>query len=85
MHFWNFLPYVVFPNICWKFETAGNFSLTERITVKYVGAAAMYLVSKKLKKRHNITDERRALYDLVETWLNAIDGRDFLGDHSIIF
>ncbi|KMZ70328.1 Prostaglandin E synthase [Zostera marina] len=57
----------------------GNFSLTERITVKYVGAAAMYLVSKKLKKRHNITDERRALYDSVETWLNAIDGRDFLG------
>ena len=29
---------------------------------KYGGAAAMYFVSKKLKKRHNITDERAALY-----------------------
>ncbi|KAJ4848374.1 hypothetical protein Tsubulata_020441 [Turnera subulata] len=58
---------------------AGNFSFTEKITAKYVGAAAMYFVSKKLKKKYNITDERKALYDSAETWVQALNGRDFLG------
>lgn len=58
---------------------AGNFSFTERIIAKYTGAAAMYFVSKKLKKRHNITDERAALYEAAETWVYALKGRRFLG------
>lgn len=62
--------------------TAGNFSFTEKITVKYAGAAAMYFVSKNLKKKYNITDERAALYDAAETWVNALNGRDFLGMQS---
>ncbi|XP_047320596.1 prostaglandin E synthase 2-like [Impatiens glandulifera] len=57
----------------------GNFSFTEKITVKYAGAAAMYFVSKNLKKKYNITDERAALYEAAETWVDALDGRDFLG------
>ncbi|KAJ4966476.1 hypothetical protein NE237_018325 [Protea cynaroides] len=57
----------------------GNFSFTEKITVKYAGAAAMYFVSKKLKKKYNITDERAALYESAETWVDALNGRDFLG------
>ncbi|XP_076888343.1 uncharacterized protein LOC143538744 [Bidens hawaiensis] len=57
----------------------GNFSFTEKYTVKYAGAAAMYFVSKKLKKKYNITDERTALYEAAETWVDALDGRDFLG------
>ncbi|KAJ8540894.1 hypothetical protein K7X08_001710 [Anisodus acutangulus] len=57
----------------------GNFSLTERITAKYAGAAAMYFVSKKLKKKYNITDERAALYEAAETWVDALKGQDFLG------
>ncbi|KDP36894.1 hypothetical protein JCGZ_08185 [Jatropha curcas] len=59
--------------------THGNFSFTERLVAKYAGAAAMYFVSKKLKKRHNITDERAALYDAAETWVDALKGRDYLG------
>lgn len=39
----------------------------------------MYFVSKKLKKKYNITDERTALYEACETWVDALDGRDFLG------
>lgn len=39
----------------------------------------MYFVSKKLKKRHKITDERAALYEAVETWMDALKGRHFLG------
>ncbi|XP_043711342.1 prostaglandin E synthase 2-like isoform X2 [Telopea speciosissima] len=57
----------------------GNFSFTEKITAKYAGAAAMYFVSKKLKKKYNITDERAALYNAAETWVDALNGRDFLG------
>lgn len=57
----------------------GNFSYTERLTVKYAGAAAMYMISKKLKKKYSITDERAALYEAAETWSEALDGRDFLG------
>ncbi|MCL7043320.1 hypothetical protein MKW94_014885 [Papaver nudicaule] len=57
----------------------GNFSYTEKITVKYAGAVAMYFVSKKLKKKYNITDERAALYEAAETWVDALDGREFLG------
>ncbi|KAL6839804.1 hypothetical protein ACP4OV_030492 [Aristida adscensionis] len=57
----------------------GNFSFTERFAVKYAGAAAMYMVAKKLKKKYNITDERAALYDAANTWTEALNGRDFLG------
>ncbi|KAF8780716.1 hypothetical protein HU200_001321 [Digitaria exilis] len=57
----------------------GNFSFTERFAVKYAGAAAMYMVSKKLKKKYNITDERASLYEAANTWVEALDGRDFLG------
>lgn len=59
----------------------GNFSTTERFTAKYVGAAAMYFISKRLKKKHNITDERAALYEAAETWMTALGGRRFLGQH----
>ncbi|KAL9273831.1 Prostaglandin E synthase 2-like protein [Drosera capensis] len=59
--------------------THGNFSFMERVVAKYAGASAMYFVAKKLKKRHNITDERKALYDSAETWVDALKGRDFLG------
>ncbi|XP_022876036.1 prostaglandin E synthase 2-like [Olea europaea var. sylvestris] len=59
--------------------THGNFSFTKRLTAKYAGAMAMYFVSKKLKKKHNITDERAALYEAAETWVDALKGREFLG------
>ncbi|CAL5186667.1 unnamed protein product [Lathyrus oleraceus] len=57
----------------------GNFNFMEKISVKYAGAAAMYFVSKKLKKKYNITDERAALYESAETWVDALNGREFLG------
>lgn len=65
----NILPWIII----------GNFSFTERLVAKYAGATAMYFVSKKLKKKYNITDERAALYDAAETWVDALNGRPFLG------
>ncbi|KAK2982272.1 hypothetical protein RJ640_020824 [Escallonia rubra] len=85
----NHLVHVLSPNIYRTTSEAlesfdyitshGNFSFTERMVAKYAGAAAMYFVSKKLKKKHNITNERASLYEAAETWVNALDGREFLG------
>nr|XP_016510195.1 PREDICTED: prostaglandin E synthase 2-like [Nicotiana tabacum] len=85
----NHLVHVLAPNIyrttsealeSFEYITShGNFGFTERFTVKYGGAASMYFVSKRLKKRYNITDERAALYEAAETWVDALKGRDFLG------
>ncbi|CAA0813363.1 Glutathione S-transferase family protein [Striga hermonthica] len=85
----NHLVHILSPNIYRSASEAlesfdyitshGNFSFTERITAKYAGAAAMYFVSKNLKKKYNITDERAALYEAAETWVDALKGRDFLG------
>ncbi|KAG6499994.1 hypothetical protein ZIOFF_039808 [Zingiber officinale] len=57
----------------------GNFTTTERLAVKYAGAAIMYVLSKKLKKKYGITDERASLYEAAETWIIALNGRYFLG------
>lgn len=43
----------------------------------------MYIVSKKLKKKYNITDERAALYEAAETWVDGLKGREFLGMPSL--
>ncbi|CAL5362670.1 prostaglandin E synthase 2-like isoform X1 [Camellia sinensis] len=85
----NHLVHVLSPNIYRNTSEAlesfdyitsnGNFGYTEKLTVKYAGAAAMYFVSKNLKKKYNITDERAALYEAAETWVDALNGRDFLG------
>ncbi|KAE8676144.1 translocon at the outer membrane of chloroplasts 64-like [Hibiscus syriacus] len=85
----NHLVHVLSPNIYRNTSEAlesfdyitshGNFSFTEKLTVKYAGAAAMYFVSKNLKKKYNITDERSALYEAAETWVDALNGRNFLG------
>jgi hypothetical protein len=45
----------------------------------------MYFVSKKLKKKYNITDERAALYEAAETWVDALNGREFLGMHLSLY
>ncbi|BAT77675.1 hypothetical protein LR48_Vigan09g033200 [Vigna angularis] len=85
----NHLVHVLSPNIYRNvpealesfdyITTQGNFSFSERLVAKYGGAAAMYFVSKKLKKKHNITDERAALYGAAEQWVDALNGRKFLG------
>nr|CAG4640143.1 EOG090X08KD [Daphnia pulex] len=58
------------------------FSSWERQMVIYVGAAVMYLIGKRLKKRHNILDDaRQSLYNEVNYFLKTVDekGTPFLG------
>lgn len=48
----------------------------------YVGASAMYVIAKRLKKRHSLTDDvRQHLYDACNRWTRALDKKKtkFLG------
>lgn len=60
--------------------TRGNFNFFEREAARYVGAVMMYAISKfVLKKKHNIVEERPALYEAVNEFVAAVGTRDFLG------
>lgn len=51
----------------------------ERAAARYVGAASMYVIGKRLKKKHNIDDERESLYSALRDWTAALGKRKFLG------
>lgn len=58
------------------------FSSWERNVVIYVGAAVMYLVGKRLKKRHQLLDDtRQSLYNEVNYFLKMLQtkGTRFIG------
>mmetsp|Transcript_39367 Transcript_39367/g.47729 ORF Transcript_39367/g.47729 Transcript_39367/m.47729 type:complete len:343 (-) Transcript_39367:481-1509(-) len=60
---------------------SGNFNFVERQAARVAGAVMMYVISKMiLKKRHNIDDERTALYEACDEWVAAVGkDRPFLG------
>ena len=61
-------------------EWERNFPTWERYLAIYMGAAVMCKISKTLKKRHNITDERQAMLDAFNSFLKAKgDDRRFMG------
>ncbi|XP_075041229.1 prostaglandin E synthase 2 [Mixophyes fleayi] len=59
----------------------GNFGPVEGIFAKYVGAAAMFFIGKRLKSRHNLQDDvRQDLYKAANLWVSAVGKeRKFLG------
>ncbi|CAI7809712.1 unnamed protein product [Closterium sp. NIES-54] len=59
--------------------TNGNFTAWERMMARYFGAGAMYVIGKKLKKKHGIADERADLYKAADEWVAALGDRKFLG------
>ncbi|KAG8193809.1 hypothetical protein JTE90_029543 [Oedothorax gibbosus] len=62
-------------------EWGKNFSTLERLVVIYVGAAAMYLVGKKLKKKYRLKEDvRQSLYDYSRLWMKEVgSNRKFMG------
>ncbi|KAE9550256.1 hypothetical protein FO519_006534 [Halicephalobus sp. NKZ332] len=69
------------------FDRAGewerNFSSIERYLAIYIGAMAMYGISKRLKKRHNIDDERKAMMDACDLWMKSKgESRKFMGGNE---
>lgn len=59
----------------------GKFGTVEGAMAKYVGAAAMYLISKRLKSRHHLQDDvREDLYEAANKWVAAVGkDRPFMG------
>ncbi|XP_006623672.1 prostaglandin E synthase 2 isoform X1 [Apis dorsata] len=58
------------------------FPIWERLIIINIGAIAMWFISKRLKKRHNLKDDvRQSLYDEINKWLYAIKkhGGTFMG------
>uniref|UniRef100_UPI0037E8FC3E prostaglandin E synthase 2 n=1 Tax=Semicossyphus pulcher TaxID=241346 RepID=UPI0037E8FC3E len=62
----------------------GKFGTYEGFFAKYVGAAAMFIISKRLKNRHNLQDDvRQDLYKAVNDWVAAVGKkRKFMGGDS---
>ncbi|XP_050301583.1 prostaglandin E synthase 2 [Anthonomus grandis grandis] len=63
-------------------EWETNFPPWERSLIIYVGASAMYLIGKRLQKRHNLKqDVRQSLYDECTKWVREVNkkGTKFLG------
>ncbi|KAJ1077949.1 hypothetical protein K5549_011276 [Capra hircus] len=59
----------------------GNFGTVEGAMAKYMGAAAMYFISKRLKRRHHLRDDvREDLYEAANKWVAAVGkDRPFMG------
>ncbi|EPB77382.1 hypothetical protein ANCCEY_03535 [Ancylostoma ceylanicum] len=56
------------------------FTYSGRLLATYVGAFMMWLIAKRLKRRHNIDDERKAMAEAFNEWMNAIGpNREFMG------
>jgi len=71
------------------FDEVGNwpelFKAWERYLVIYAGAAVMYIIGKRLKKRHNLKDDvRESLYDECKIWTKALKkkGTPFMGGEA---
>ena len=50
-----------------------------------VGACAMWLIGKRLKKRHNLKDDvRQSFYDEINNWIKAVEARggNFMGGQN---
>lgn len=64
--------------------TQGNFTSLERQMSKYTGAFIMYLIAKRSKRKYQLEDERRSLYEALETWNKAIQDKKtpFLGGNE---
>lgn len=63
-------------------EWEKNFPAWERQIIIYVGATAMYLIGKRLKKKYNLkNDVRESLYDECNHWARAVKAKNtkFMG------
>lgn len=62
-----------------------NFPSWEKNLIIYVGAGAMWMIGKRLKKRHNLKDDvRQSLYDECNKWVKAVNakGTPFMGGNQ---
>jgi microsomal prostaglandin-E synthase 2 len=65
-------------------EWDDNFKVWEKYLCIYLGSSVMYLIGKRLKKKHHLTDDvRESLYNSSRHWLKAIGkDRKFMGGNT---
>lgn len=63
-------------------STQNGFSWYQKLLIKHSGAVIMQLVSKKLKTKYGIEDERKALYDCIDEWMNELKDKKFHGGNK---
>lgn len=50
-----------------------KFTAWQRMSIRYSGALAMYMVAKKIKKKHNIQEPRSEMYEAINKWTDAVE------------
>mmetsp|Transcript_40444 Transcript_40444/g.75769 ORF Transcript_40444/g.75769 Transcript_40444/m.75769 type:complete len:280 (+) Transcript_40444:44-883(+) len=83
------LAVLLFPNITRSFSESfqafryvsevPTFSAPSKVANQLAGSLAMWLANGKLKKKYNITDERKQLLETVQVWMDAVGSGPFLG------
>jgi len=86
------LAVLLFPNITRSFgesyqafryvSEVPTFSPASKLLNQAAGSVAMWLANGKLKKKYNITDERKQLADAARTWTDAVGEGPFLAGQS---
>lgn len=68
-------------------NNSGDFTFAQRVAIRYAGAAIMFLVAKRSKKKYNLSDDpRRDLREACEYWATeglASGERQFHGGDTI--
>lgn len=82
----NTLASLLYPNICATYSDSlhafayvhniTTFSMLQKYSIQYVGAAAMSFAASKIKKRKKIDDEKQALDDAIQELVESKDGFD---------
>lgn len=50
-----------------------KFTAWQRMSIRYSGALAMYMVGKKIKKKYNIEEPRSEMYEAINKWTDAVE------------
>jgi len=87
------LAVLLFPNITrsmgesWQafryISEVPSFGAGAKMANQFAGSVAMWLANGKLKKKYNITDERKQLAETVQVWLDAVGEGPFLKGNQL--
>jgi microsomal prostaglandin-E synthase 2 len=73
---------LLYPNLCntlsnsvraFDYIHSTNFTTTQKYSIQYVGAVAMYFAASKIQKKYNIDDVRVALLDVLDELESGLD------------
>ena len=88
----HYLPALIHPNFFTSWKNFGHimdaeqYSWFKAIIVRLGGSVVMPKVSRKLKKKHNINDEKAEFLAAIDHWVdNGLNGKAFFGGEQADF